>query len=277
MPKDNEENTSVDETADDADNQTEDSQDEDEKETEDSSSEDNSSESELGQFVDPKNIPPQLKEIHSKMVAGYTKAQQKLRADIKSLEDQLGTKYSQAIIKAKALEQLGQNPQFQLFYADLEQNRPYGYSSTFNKGDSRLNNKSEEEEDSTDTSMTPDKIQKLVQKAVSDALRPFNENKTRESYESARKNLKNFDRYRPAITEIIHRYPNMSIEEAYKLARSDDFETDIVNGKKDKEDLETLKKKPRTEKGSNSRTDTLAPKVAKSIREAIDLAIAQQT
>lgn len=243
--------------------------------------EDTSSDSE--QYLDLKAVPAPLKEAAKRMLASHTKAMQKVKAEYSKLEEHLGTKYSQSIIKSKALDQLANNPNFQLLISDIEDHKPYGYSSTFNA----RNGKSavEDEDDSENTGKSSSKvdmkkINALVDKVVRDAIKPIYEKEARSSWDSAKKTFPDFEKYKPDITATLQRFPDMTLEEAYKFVTRDDAvdraKREITS--KTKEDVEALRKKPKTEKSSSGGGEAggLSSKTVKTVKEAIEFAITQQ-
>lgn len=262
---------------------TEESEEEKEEETSSESKEDNSSEEGEGkveQYIDLDKVPANLKDSAKRMLASHTKAMQKVQSDYKKLEEHLGTKYSQAIIKSKALEQLANNPNFQLLISDIESGKPYGYSSTFNTRNGRDKSEDTEgEEEGTSTKVDMKKITAAVNKAVREAVRPIYDREAQNSWEHARKTFPDFDKYKPDITAAIQRFPDMSLEEAYEFVSRKDAVTlakrEITS--KTKEDVDKLRSKPRTEKSSSGGgSGVLNSKVAKTVKEAIEFAISQQ-
>ena len=247
---------------------------EEDKDTEAKSSNDASG---FADFPKIDDVPKELQSHYKKMIDAVKKERGKLKEEVKSLENELGTKYSQFVIKGKALDALSVNPQFQQFYADLEANRPYGYSSVFNKGGKVKEVEADDTED-TGKELTEGRVEKLVERAISKHIRPLLESRAKDSYALAEKNLPNFARYKPAITEILQSNPNMSLTDAYKLASYDDrvSETDKALDKKDSDDVDRLRKKPRSEGKTTGRSDTLAAPAAKTIREAIQFGLSKQ-
>lgn len=249
-----------------------------EEESPESTSEESS---DLGQFVDLKNVPPQFKEAAKRMLAGYTKAQQNLRAKVseeqKQFESKLSTEFSAAVRKSKAFDEIINNPNFQQWWADIEANRPYGYSSVFNKGGAKESSAREEasgtEEGTISVDALMEKITPAIEKVVRTMTAPLVQQHAKLTWEQAEKSLPNIHKYKAEITDILQQFPNMPLEKAYRMASEEDrINEAVAKALKDAQTTTDKLKTTRTEKGNVGGGKTLAPKTIKNLREAITLA-----
>lgn len=222
-------------------------------------------------------LPAELKATGKKMLGELTKTSQKLKKRFETLTEELSVKYGQAIIKGKTLDNLVNNEDFQLFLNDVEKGRKYGYSSKYRtNGDSKDD---DEDEDGKEASgLTKAQVERMIEKAVRTSTKPILEDMNKKTLDWARKNLPNFSKYQADIVDVMSKHPTMSLEDAYNFASRDDAIKEARNGasKKDREDVDALRKKPRTEKGSSSKSDTLSPKDIKTLRGSIEWGVAQQ-
>lgn len=258
--------------------ETEEESTEEQSEESDSSAEDDSEDNVLdfSKAVNVDKLPPELKATGKKMLSELTKRSQALKKRFDGLNERLGTEYSAHIIKSKALDKLQSMPDFQRFLTDLDSGRGYGASVNGNR--KRDEEDEESENGSEKVTLTKREIEKMIASGISNSVKPLYDERHKQNVEWAQKNLKNFNKYRPAITDAISKFPGMSLVEAYNFVTREDAIAEAKNGtsKRDEEDVEKLRKKPRTEKSSTSKSDQLTPTDIKTLRGSIEWAAKQQ-
>jgi hypothetical protein len=242
MKRDEDENTEdtedeiSDDTSEEEDTEEEDSEDTEEEEsteTEESDededeedSEEDESDSKTKQHIDLKKVPAELQEAAKRMLASHTKAMQRIPELIKQkvaeAEENLQVQYSSAIIKAKGFDNLTNLPMFKAFWADVENGRPYGFSSKFRK-----NGKSASAEDDDSANFDEggkfneesflSKLDERIARGIQSALGPIKEEKAKSAWKDAEDHLPNFNKYRAAVTAKLADHPTLSIAEAYDM------------------------------------------------------------
>lgn len=251
----------------------EESPDPDESEEEASEEEGSEKEEEVEQFTDPNKVPPQLREAFRGMQAKYTKRMQALAQDVR---------YSEAF------QELLRMPEFKQFADDLDNRRPYGYSSEFRQNGSDRSGKDEEREEDGDSIQVGEgkvsmkalakALLPMLDQVISAKIAPLHDKEAARTLRQLERDDPDFDDYRPALTRLMRRHPTMTIEEAYELVsgKSSDLPK-RPSGKIDKEAVEKGKK-ARTEGSGAARgsgVNTVTPKTAKTLREAIEWAAGQ--
>lgn len=260
-----------------------------EEPTSESDVDEDEEEFDVTQYIDLKNVPPQFKEAATRMLSGLQKAHTQLRKDAKQAigkyQDQLATEFAEDVQLAQGFRQLIQTPGFREFYTDLQDRKPYGYSSVYNKGDVSKSNEGDEDDSSASSekgNLSMDKILARVEqhigKVIDARLGPIAKNQARNALADAEKNLPNFNKYRPQVVKLMSQHPTLSVEDAYNLASEKD-RTDlaIANAlKKAKETSKVLAKHRTTKPSAGGGTSTTTvPKSVKDIREAVTLATRQ--
>lgn len=234
--------------------------------------------SETEQYLDLKSLPPQLREAGRRMLANHTKAMQRIpklvQQKLSEAQDQLQVQYSAAIIKAKGFDDLVNHPNFQKFWDDIDNNRPYGYSA-----DAKMNGKNDEAEGGKVASETlsADAIAKAimpqVQKMINEAVGPIRKQEHLNAWKDAESRLPNFGKHRAAITAKLASHPTLSIDEAYDLVAKKDIVDKNVSDALAKA-TSTAKKIPgkSLKPGGVAGGSAISKATAKTIEEAIGLA-----
>lgn len=272
------ETTEEEDTSEETEEETEDTESESEEEEESDTSEEGE---DKPQYLDLKNVPPQLQAAAKKMLATHTKTIQKLH---KKYEEQLTLKtqelqeeYSQVIVKGAGFDKIIKLPGWEKFWEDVQNGNPYGYSSDFRKNGK---DSSEEEDSSAEAggkTLSADALAKSlmpsIRKMIDDAVGPFRTERANNVWADAEKNLPNFPKYKARVTEILTKHPTLSIQDAYERASEKDRVNDAVQ-KALKDAQETSKKipktlKPGTASGGKREIDK---KTVDSIDKALNLA-----
>lgn len=254
--------------------ESEETEEEEEESTEEESEEEVEDESK--QYIDLKTVPAQLQVAAKKMLASHTKAMQKasakVEAEIERRTGELEQQYQQAIVQSAAFNKIITWPDWNKFYEDSQAGRPYGYSSSFrsngeskSKGDSSVESDGKVSADSIMKELTP-----AILKIVNGAIDPIRQNSAKALWDSAEKNLPNFNKYRTQITSIMTQNPTLTLEQAYKLAKPDNDKEAVQKVIDDSKKI--AKKLPKTLKPSGGGSRPLSDKVVKSVDDALNLA-----
>jgi hypothetical protein len=233
-------------------------------------------EDKVEQHIDLKTVPPQLREAAKRMLASHTKAMQKIPALVenakKEVVAELQDAYSEVLVKASGFDKIIKLPAWEQFWDDMTNGREYGHSSRF-----RENGKTKSEDDSSASDDGKVSVQDLVKqltpalrKMVEVELGPIKKERANALWSDAEKNLPNFKMYKAKVTEILLKYPDMPIEDAYTLAGG----RKEAAAKATKDSKEIVKKLPKTLKpgGSGSDRKPLSDKTVNSIEQALALA-----
>lgn len=273
MPLDNEtqEDNSSEETQNNENTETNEEETSSDEQSETNDTVDDSSEDEGEKFVSIDSLPPELKPMGKKMFSNYQKALAKGKEELKQEEERLGIKYADAIVRSNSLLELAKHPSFQLFLADLERGRPYGYSSQL-RNDNGNNNSNEDGEEDNEQTLTASSVQKMIDSAVKQALKPYQDREIKNNFDRI-KEKPYFNKQRARITELVNK--GIPLDEAYDIATETDREIEKLRKKQTEEDVEKLKKKPRSEKSSSSNSPTITKKTVANLREALAIAAAQ--
>lgn len=242
-------------------------EDSDESEESDGESSQDESEDKVEQFTDPNKVPPQLKSAFKAMQSSYVRKMQELGGDVRA---------------AEAFRELTQMPEFKVFVGDIESGKGYGFSSAYNNGSNSEAKKSKDDDSEEDDAapggkLNMDKVVEaltpVIEKVIAKAVAPLRTAEGERTLKEMRRNNPDFDDYYPDIVKLMKRHPTMGLEEAYELASS--------KSRKPKVNEEALGKarKARTEGGGASKggVETLTPKTAKTIKEALQMGLAAAT
>lgn len=266
---------------DDSDEETDDSGDgaskDDDDDEEDADGEEGEEE-EVESFMDPKDVPPQLKAAWTKMHGSFVRAMQEA---------------AKVRVSADALTELAKLPQFQALIADLRADRPYGYSSDFNRPETATKKPAADGGDDTDAEAASNGalsrkdieslVSSVVEAVVSKKIAPLENVAATTMLETFKRTHPDFEHYQDEIALLRRRYPTMPLDEAYDIASAK-----AGGGKKAKiaaaEAVRMAKKGTKALKNKNLRTEGshsagssgLSPKSQKSIRESIEAALDQQ-
>jgi len=261
------------EEQDDAEEETDSEETEEEEESTDESDE-GEVEGEEEQYIDLKAVPPQLQIAAKKMLASHTKAMQKVAVQVEEAKQDLQNQYSQHVVKAAGFDRIIQLPGWENFYNDMQNGKPYGYSSEFRNSteSSPPTNKKGEASAPADGKVNVDDIvQRLtpaISKMIERAIEPMKADRNRTLWADAEK-LPNFKLYKTKITELMTKHPTLSLQEAYEMAGG---KNEAVN-KALKDATAAAKKLPRPLKPGNSGgTKPLSEKVVNTIDDALNLA-----
>ena len=247
------------------------SESDDEESSDDESEEEGEKEEGAEQLLNPAKLPKELQPLGKKMQASLTKAIQRYKKAYEDRTDELSTRYARAIKAESALSVLSEQEAFKMYLADARENRPYGYSSVYNRG---TTNKEEDNSSSNgDEKLSSAKLERMIQAAVVRAIEPFAKSQASMTRAQLEKNLPNFNRYRAEIEELVQT-EGLSVERAYLAASEKDrmaeaIEAAVKQGKKD------IKRIPRTEGKSAAGSRGLTMKPAKTLREALNFASSQ--
>lgn len=247
-----------------------------EEETSDEEEED--SESKPKQYLDLKKLPAELQEAGKRMLATHTKAMQAIpklvEQKVAEAEQELQVKYSSAIIKAKGFDQLTNLPQFKKFWNDMENGKPYGYSSDFRKNGKVANTDDDFSAESktgkgVDIDELTERLLPQMQKLVEQAVQPLRDDKNKSAWEQAEKNLPGFSKHRAAITAKLAEHPTLTLTEAYELVAGRDRVGDEVRNELKKAEERARKIPKKSLKPGSVGTKPLTKDTIKSIDDAL--------
>lgn len=191
-------------------------------------------------FFDPNKLPPELKPVFKRMQAALTRKHQTFSAGIK---------------KARAFDQLVQDPAFRAWYEGQRTGRTAAAAD------------SDDDSDGAPTSGDPrllTRLEKLEMAAYQNqAAQEFKE------FTSAHPDWENF---KQEIHDAIEEKPHLTFEEAYKLVTYDEARR---LGKKDTIKDMGRKKKANTQKPGSAGPSKNGPSRPRTIQEAYELALEQ--
>lgn len=253
--------------------------DSDETESEEQSAD--SSEETPEQIIDLAKVPPALREAAKRMQNTLRKEREKQNKWKSEIEEKLGLEYAQHVQLSHGFQRLVNTPGFAEFWNDLKAGNPYGHSSMYNRGNGNSESgdggdSSADSEGKISVDAVVSQVMKRIGAEIDKKIAPLQQQNAKTTLENAEKNLPNFKKYRPKITELMES-EGMTLDRAYQVASEPDRIQQAVQDAINKANnaAKTLGKNKTTKPSVGTKGGgALGKKTIKSIDEAVASALA---